>query len=170
MDWKHLILAVESTASEPTKSLLAGDLGVQVIATLISCALSAIIAFLVVKHELKQSHRQALHDRITHLLNIGIEHPYLEDSDWCSRFSMTLPDMEKRVRYELYCCAVFNLLEDVWKFCGGNRKNIRRFMHAEEYVLSHQQWWRLDPENEKAYEMGFRNFVQNILHVQGATR
>lgn len=149
---------------------LISDLAIQLMVGALTCGLSAILAFLVVRHELKQTHRQVLHDRITHLLDIGIEHPYLEDTKWCSAYHPSIGEAEKRVRYELYCCAVFNVLQDVRNFANGNRKKIRDFMHVDEIVLMHSAWWRSDPENIKGYDIGFRDFVQSILESQVAAK
>jgi len=68
----------------------------------------------------------ALRSQIDKMIDISIEYPYLEDDKYCEKWSSKDKSTVITMRYENYCCFVFNLLERGWKHFGGNKLKIEK--------------------------------------------
>ena len=111
----------------------------------------------------------ALHDMLNKMISFGIEYPYLENTEYCSRWSDN-PDDENSMRYDNYCCFVFNLLERSWKHHKGDEQKLFDFIHVPEIVKLHSVWWQSDPENRLAYEHGFQELVDEHIVISQLPR
>ena len=97
------------------------------------------------------------------MIEIGIQYPYLEDEGECKAY---VKDSRKpdSMRYENYCCFVFNLLEMIYDFCDGDRGKISEILYVEEIILTHARWWRADKKNIAGYNQDFLLFVNGVIN------
>jgi len=94
------------------------------------------------------------------LIRISIEYPYLEDTKYTYNKNKSIDD-EKYIRYDNYCCMVFNFIERLWKYTKGDKKKMNDIVYYNEYIYTHYQWWIDNYElNKEGYENGFLEFVE----------
>jgi hypothetical protein len=145
---------------------VSSEVGVDVVATFISTIISVIIsslvAFKTAKVTLRYQERQSLDELITKIIEISIEYPYLEDDEYCAKWADVIVRDELAMRYDYYCCIVFNLIERVWRYCKGNKKKINDMLYVEELVNRHYQWWITEDNNSVAYSNKFQNYIINF--------
>lgn len=125
--------------------------------------IGAFVAWLTTKLTMKSDERRAIREENMRLLEWAIEYPFLEDSDVCSKWPEKVRDKDDCMRYDNYCCHVFNVLQHSWEFCGGNRKKMRTVLYPEELIWRHRRWWKHDEANLIAYPVEFRTFVNNVI-------
>ena len=92
---------------------------------------------------------------IDKVISFSIEYPYLEDDKFVGRGRRRDKTTEKAMRYDNYCCLVFNLLEQLWDFHNGNESKIAKMFYAPEMIRRHKVWWKQDPQNIYGYDGRF---------------
>ncbi|HWQ89344.1 MAG TPA: hypothetical protein VN374_05175, partial [Desulfitobacteriaceae bacterium] len=107
------------------------DVVATTVATILSTIISSMVAFVTAKSSERHEERQNLNDLITKIIEISLEYPYLEDDNYCSAWLGVVESDEKSMRYENYCCVVFNLIERLWKFYKGNQKKINETLYVK---------------------------------------
>ena len=70
---------------------------------------------------------------------------------------------DRAMRYDNYCCLVFNTIERIWKHCKGNENRIEEFLSSKEMINRHKAWWRSEKENNAGYGYAFAEFVNSFL-------
>lgn len=142
----------------------------EVAATLISTAFSTLIAsgvaWLVAHLSDRAEQRRTLNEQILKIIDLGMEYPYLEDDSICDKWPNTGMSRDDQLRYENYCCLVFNVMESIWTYCKGNRAKFRMILHYEELIWRHRCWWESDAENKKGYPVGYRNLVDAVIKAR----
>jgi phosphate/sulfate permease len=133
------------------------------LSSVIAAVISALVASLVARFSWRTQEKQALHAQISKLLDYSIQYPYLEDDTFCASWVQCDRTSEASMRYENYCCAVFNLLERNWTFFGGHENKMSLFFDSKEMILRHRAWWMWDPENRRGYTTNFRKFVSKTM-------
>ncbi len=136
-------------------------------ATLAATVISSFVAWRLAENAIRSKEMSALHDMVGKMLDISIEHPFVEDDSFCSKWPPARPSSERAMRYYDYCCFVFNTLERVWRHFDGDREQVCKFIHAREIFMQHRKWWTTEEENRAGYDHGFQVFVDSFLEEQG---
>lgn len=111
----------------------------------------------------KRDNKRYMKDMLDRLIMISIEYPYLEDASYTNNKNKNRED-EKYVRYDNYCCMVFNFIERLWKYANGNKKKMNDIVYYSEYINTHYQWWLDNFEiNKEGYEKGFLTLVEETI-------
>ena len=111
----------------------------------------------------KSQEKQSIEQRLDKVRDISIEHPYLEDDNFCSNWPTSDRSSEKSMRYENYCCLWFNLCESIWEFYGGKKEDIEDFIYVKEIFKRHRKWWQFDTKNSDGYGKNFVHFVNSYI-------
>jgi len=135
-----------------------------IVSALLSTIISAVISYRIANNKNVKSEEARLNEQILELNKIVIKYPYLEDDDFCK----TWPDNryskeEKYLRYDSYCCIVFNLLEQIYKLYKGNEDKMENFFYVKELIRRHKYWWISTFENIDGYNSNFREYAKNIV-------
>jgi len=115
----------------------------------------------------KKEHRHELDAKVERLILVSIQYPYLESDEFCSAWDplKAITD-EKYMRYDNYCCLVFNLLEDIFEYFGANADKIEDYIGAKELITRHKTWWSNpgnNSENTQGYPGKFRKYLETYL-------
>lgn len=132
--------------------------------TIISAIVAVLVSFIVTKITIKSSDETKLKDEIFQVNQLAIEYPYFEDDDFCDKYPIYKD--EKTLRYDSYCCIVFNLLEKIWKHFGGKKDKIEEFFGIKEMVIRHSKWWLSEvnrKENLSGYSKKFIDFIDEYI-------
>lgn len=141
---------------------------ITVIATFFSSLIASFVSVWVINKHITNFNIRRLSDKLETLNKIVIEYPYLEDKNFC----YALPDREndfteEYLRYENYCCMVFNFLEQAWVHHNEDENKLKEFVGYEEMINLHSKWWlslRESHHNFHGYKGKFRNFVSKVIH------
>lgn len=107
---------------------------------LISALIAAFVAFYVTNKTIEKNDRTAFQSEVIKLIEIGIQYPHFECEEFTTKWDPKSENPENW-RYDLYCCAVFNLLERAWDLNGGNRKKLEKLINCEELIRRHRKWF-----------------------------
>ncbi len=100
------------------------------------------------------------------MIMISIKYPYLEDDAFCNKWKTKKKYSAEELRYENYCCIVFNIIETLYLHYGGNKNKIEGFLAVKELIRRHHKWWKAPSgklDNIDGYDKGFRQFVNSYL-------
>ena len=136
------------------------------VATLISCVVSCSLTAWLFKVSGKTQERRTIQDLIVKIIDISIAYPVLENDRFCLQWPQSDRHSEEAMRYDNYCCLVFNLIERLWKHCKGEPRKMQEILHYEELIVRHREWWSGESENRIGYVGPFRQLVQNVLKSQ----
>ncbi len=133
--------------------------------TLIATIVSSIVAYFVASRTNRYSEISRIDEQILKLNILAVEYPYLEDDDFCAGWNdrpKSPHQDEKYMRYDNYCCIVFNLIENLWDHYNGNKKKIEDYFYVKEVALRHRQWWISEAQNEEGYRK-IHGFINGYL-------
>jgi len=133
-----------------------------IISTLIATIISSIVAFLTVKHSNRAIEKNRVDDYLLKTIDYEIMYPQFTVLTFCSEWDIDAED-ELSLRYASYCSIVFNNLEMLWKYFGGNKEKIDNYLNVKEIVILHKKYWRTDTQNISSYPDDFRTFIDNYL-------
>lgn len=131
--------------------------------TLGTAALSAFVAWLTAMWAIKGDEKRTIRDGTVRMIEFAMEYPFLESDDFCGSWPNTSRSSDDNMRYENYCCHVFNQLEHAWELFKGDKLKMRSCLDPEELIVRHRKWWEADKTNETAYTPAFRQFVDEIF-------
>lgn len=138
-----------------------------IISALLSASISALISNNIAAKNNIRSEKARLNEQILSLNKILIKHPYLDDDDFCKTWPQNRTSKDKKyMRYESYCCIVFNLLEQIYKLFNGDEKKIEEFFYAKELIKRHNLWWNNPSdilENIDGYNHEFREYLKKNI-------
>lgn len=107
--------------------------------------------------------KSKLDDVLNNLLNLGIQYPNLERSEFISSITDYEKD-EESMRYNLYCIAWFNFLHQLYKFHSCNARKAQNDFNCDEVVTTHQKWWSANfKDNYEGYSADFVKYIQSII-------
>ena len=132
-------------------------------ATIVASSISSLVAYLVACRSKKYSEISRIDEQILKFNTIAVEYPYLEDDDFCKGWIERSKQDERYMRYDNYCCIVFNLIETLWEHFNGDKKKIDNYLGVKELALRHRQWWESEVQNEEGYSKKFRTFIDNYI-------
>lgn len=134
------------------------------IATLVSATVATIVTVLVARYNQFWLERRALTDLVQQINMLNIQYPYFEDLEFIRKYGRKKRKSEAELRYESYCIIIFNFLERLGRFHSFKLKKMAAFVHVEEMVLPHSEWWIADTkENHIGYHPAFVGIVNKIL-------
>jgi len=113
--------------------------------------------------------RIAIDGRIQKLIELSIEHPYLERDSYCAGWTKGGDETDDKSRYDNYCCLVFNTMEHAWELSwpwfnnSWRHSAVRKIVQVEELIWRHRPWWEGDSDNVDGYSSGFRAYVLYVL-------
>lgn len=134
-----------------------------IIATITSSAVAALVAYLTVRWGLKIEDYSVIQDNLTKLIEISIQYPYLEDDNYCAKWTGSSVQSEEDLRYDNYCCLVFNLMSKAFKYYNYNDEKTNMFLYTPELINRHKKWWLRTKDNKKAYSEEFQYFVSRMM-------
>ena len=106
-----------------------------------------------------ETKRKDIVDMLDKIIMISIKYPKLEDHQFALKFHKD-PKDEEYMRYDNYCCMVFNFIERLWKFCTKDSSKMKDVVYFEEYIYLHRTWWtECIRENSIFYEQEFNKFI-----------
>jgi hypothetical protein len=136
-----------------------------IISTIISSIIASLFAWWLVSRVTGRYERERdIHNRVVTLIQLAMDHPVVELPSTCAKWPN--PDLSEadKVRYENYCCFVFNLVVNVWEHCGKNRQKANKVLYIDELIRKHQVWWNADSDNTEAYsDDDFQQFVKEVV-------
>ena len=123
--------------------------------------------YAVLRFRNRELQRRSIDAAIGQYIQLGIQYPEMEDPTYCEAWQPEAESNIKRVRYEFFCCFIFNLSETLHTFHGGKDEKIKEHFHVDEVIDLHYSWWSKNRENNFGYEPKFRDFVKRRWeHVQ----
>lgn len=141
------------------------------VSVVVTLAAAYPIAKITTDVEARRDRRAEFRMRLQEILSLAMEYPHLEHSAFCEGWaSRDLAD-QKYWQYDIYCCMLFNLIEDVWKHTGGNIEAIGEIISYEEWLVCHRVWWTENqPPNVNGYQVNFYNFVETVVLAHNNSR
>ncbi len=137
------------------------------LSALISAVVAAVVSIAVTAVSIRNSRVSVLIERVAELNRLAIEFPYFEDDRFCRNLPSSHAKYdEKYLRYENYCCLVFNLLEAIWLHYRGNERAMARVVYPRELILRHKGWWSAPCEkadNALGYATAFAAYVNRVV-------
>lgn len=139
------------------------DITAAAIATIISTLTSSMITVLIARsNKIKD-----LDAQLDTILKIGIQYPYLENSDFTKNWSSkNNQNTDENLRYDLYATIMFNFLSRLCKYYKYDLNKIENHIAIKEWVRLHSKYWRdpIEPhENTDTYDEKFVNLIEKIL-------
>ena len=115
----------------------------------------------------KQEKKERLIDKLNRILEIGIEHPYLESKHFTSKWNYHKEtDDERYLRYDMYCNLIFNYLNNVYEHFEFDKNKVEEFVDIKTWVRLHKNNW-LNPidenENIDGYDAAFKTFINSYI-------
>lgn len=139
------------------------EIGATVLSTVISTVIASVIAIVVSRSQNRTSSQQSIEENVTKMLDLTIAYPVLESEELCKKWPDSKIEEHDKIRYDSYCCLIFNTMERAWEHCNGGRQGLRTMLHVDELILRHQRWWVCESENRKGYIIGYRDFVDSVI-------
>lgn len=115
-----------------------------VVATIVASGIASLVAWVTCRRTLHAQERAEVRSRIDQLAAVAIEYPLLEDDAFCCAWPEKGPYSTDQMRYDNYCCLVFNALETAFDHFEGDAAALRRFVGVRELVWRHRRWWRAE--------------------------
>ena len=120
---------------------------------------SAATAFAILHRRNRELQRRSIDAAIEQYIQLGMQYPEMEDPTYCKSWSSDSLSDNRKVRYEFFCCFIFNLIETLHEFYGGDVAKITDHLYVDEMIELHHSWWSNNSENRLGYGKDFRNFV-----------
>lgn len=157
---------MNSTNDIVTAGVTIYGMPIPVFCALLSASISAGIAFSVAALTRRTGQRQYIESLITKIIEIGITYPYLEDDDFCANWTKA-NRRDEGMRYDNYCCLVFNLLEQLWRYSRQNPKMIEDIFGAREMIVRHRVWWGSEVHNHTGYrDVRFHEYINAVINQE----
>lgn len=139
------------------------------VATIVATVLSSCVSYLFTRKTLYLSEVQQLHSDLQMMIKLSIEYPYLESEQFITRWKRHKnSSKDEYLRYDVYCCIVFNFLARVSLHFKYDLDKIKKFIYIEEIVLQHREWWSSPPGaesgNSDGYSKEFQSIVSKVLN------
>jgi len=138
-----------------------------IIATVIASLIASIVAYIVGNKANRSAQLNKFHDHIFEINRLAMQYPYLEDNDFCESWKDNRHSKEEKYqRYDNYCCIVFNLIEQIWKFYNGDKTKIKDILVVEELINRHKSWWKAPSspgENIYGYNFDFSMYLESHI-------
>ncbi|TWV14435.1 hypothetical protein FQ707_04625 [Bacteroidaceae bacterium HV4-6-C5C] len=130
-------------------------------------AIAATVTTIMTYMLYRKRRQQKLYEKLDRILEIGIQYPYVENSNFISQWlDYRTSQDEKYLRYDMYCNLIFNYLAAVYDHYKGNKKSIEDFVDVKTWIRAHQLNWKnpVEPnENIDGYSNKFRDFINSYI-------
>jgi len=116
----------------------------QAIAALTACLLTAFLTQPdIIAKNYSMNERNRLDGMLNQIIAFSITYPYLEDEKFIAAWlKQRNSGDEKYLRYEAYCIYNFNFLDQLARFYKFKKEKVEDFVHIQEIVRMHAEWWR----------------------------
>ena len=142
-------------------------MSVEAIVGLVSVGISAVVSWIVAKVTIERNDKSALECELSEILKIGIERPYLEQTQFTTSWKPELAESDNRyATYDLYATLVFNYLEKVCKFYRFRYDRIQREIDMHSWVKNHETYWNnpiQNYENILGYDLRFVELIDKKI-------
>jgi hypothetical protein len=140
----------------------ANDVSQGIPPALIAAVISAIVALIVCLVTGSGNQARFVHGMIQKIIEFSMTYPYLEDDTFCDTWP-NIENVERKQRYDVYCCHVFNTLQHAWTFSRGDYAEMKTLIYPDELIVRHRRWWQSEPHNKQAYLPEFFDFVAHVV-------
>ena len=131
--------------------------------TLVSITVSAVVSIAISIFMERKEKEKLLSNRLDTIIKIWIEHPYLENTQFTSKWTRDLCHSdEKLMRYEAYGTLVFNYLHDVACFYNYDVQKIEEYISIKAWVRIHETYWKNPLEKNGHSDEYGKKFVEFI--------
>jgi hypothetical protein len=96
------------------------------------------------------------------LLDLAMQYPHLEDDSFCSQWDGNFVGDEKKSRYNLYCCKIYNLIISLYEYCRGDYKKMSNLIDIDDYIQTHHVWLSLESDKTQGNEK-FNIFLLDLI-------
>lgn len=96
------------------------------------------------------------------LIRLAMQYPYLESESYLKTWSRASQD-EDAIRYGLYCTEIFNMIEDLFRLCRGDKKRMNNILYFQEYINDHKGWWISETPITSGYDEDFSEFIESCI-------
>jgi hypothetical protein len=130
-----------------------------------SVLIAGLVSFIVTNKTIESNNETKLRDEIFQINRLAIEYPYFEENKFCSQYEEYKD--EKTLRYDSYCCIVFNLLEKICEHFKYKKNKIEQFFGIQEMITRHSKWWLSEvnrKENMSGYSKKFIYFIDECIN------
>jgi hypothetical protein len=146
-----------------------------VVSALVSIVIALAAAYpmarITAEVEAKRDRRAEFRSRLQDILTLAVEHPHLEQKQFCDGWRSRESSDQKYWQYDIYCCMLFNLIEDVWKHTGGKPEPMDEIVAYEEWFVCHRDWWTDNQQpNSSGYNLDFYKFVEVVVQAHNNTQ
>ena len=131
-----------------------------VLPALLSVAISAVVSWAIWHFTQRSDRKQRLNAQIDRLVELGMQYALMENDAFCTAWNENDTSADA-MRYENYCCFVYNLLQGIWEFCRGNENNIQSMLDCQDLIWRHSTWWR-QKEHQTGYPDKFVDYVREV--------
>ena len=114
------------------------------------------------KQSEKAQNRATIDGLVIKMIELALTYPYLEKEEFCHAYPNGKGHPHCKERYDNYCCFVFNTLMSIFKHFGEEGKMVGEYIHIEEIMALHYQWWNRDKQNLE-YDEPFRQYIQSVI-------
>lgn len=166
---KGAIMSIESlfesllTCVVPTIADASQDHAQDIMVGITTLIVSAFVSWLTATLTIKNDDKRAIREANIRLIEFAIEYPFLESDRFCKQWPNVEASDDDRMRYENYCCHVFNMIQDAWELTKGDPTKLKAVLYPEELIERHRNWWQGDPTNQEGYPVEYRRFIAEIL-------
>lgn len=141
-----------------------------IVSALVSLLIALIAAYPIARItsevEARRDRRAEFRARLQDILALAVEYPHLEQKQFCDGWRQRDSTDERYWQYDVYCCMLFNLIEDVWKHTEGKTDAMDEIVSYEEWLVCHREWWSDNQQpNASGYRMDFYNFVETVVQA-----
>lgn len=165
-----VLLYILCETDPPAATSFFSFIGQALVNSIIPCIVASLVARHVATNTIRADEQRGIHDQVTKLIEIAIQHPRLENKTICDVWPDGNMTEDEKIQYDNYCCLCFNLLERVWRFHDGNHARIRDFISIDELVWNHSVWWLSEKNNADGYKAEFRSFISDVIRQQSEMR
>lgn len=130
----------------------------------LTAAVAGPVAWVTSRVSAKVAQRAEFRSRLQQIIQLSIQHPHLEHKPFRDGWNSREPEDFKYWQYDNYCCLIFNLIEDIFRYYNGDKKRMEEVLHIREWVLCHEVWWKAnEAQNCNGYSAKFWTLINNII-------
>jgi hypothetical protein len=151
----------------------------KILPALVGVLVSAFLSWYLFRQSRRNSLLDSLRSQLDDLLKISVSYPYLDNLSFCESWdratvlsgSLSEADLEKYLRYSVFCNLLFNHLSRLADFCKYDLDCIQKnHVNMRAWVRQHQKNWSQplnDPnENIDSYDPRFVALINQCLGKQ----
>jgi len=121
-----------------------------------------LFAYITFSKQYDANEKGRLNDNLNKLLDIDIQHPYVEDSSFIAWWSKNKnSNKDSALIYQTYCEYVFNFLQNTCEYFKYDKEKIDAFVDMGDLVRQHIDWFNSpEDKNSDSYPKRFIDFLR----------